>query len=451
VSGHELRNTLYPYYVPKALAEYGSMVDEKEAIVSDIPWAVAWYADRASIWQPRTDGSFEATDYHRVDGLPHDEGNFRALQVDGMRRIWLGTLGGLGVFTPQPVATGPLVPAPLVVESLKVDLRTILPARWSRPLELGAGKHDVMVEMALRTGEREGDIRYRSQMLGLEKVPTDWSAENSRSFTALPPGDYRLRLEARDAEGVMAEPIELAIAIPMPFWRTPPALLALAAAGMLLLYVLLRLREGQQRRREHQLVGLVRQRTLELETRGLELRRINEELTRLSYHDPLTDLANRRMLLERLHGEWELAQARGTSLAFVLFDLDQFKAYNDQRGHLAGDDCLREIGRRIDAELPDDDATAGRYGGEEFGVVMPGLNLEQAIEQGERIRLAVENANLSHPATPQGVVTISVGVAALVPRAGYSAELLIAAADAALYRAKAGGKNRVEAAGSEHY
>ena len=130
------------------------------------------------------------------------------------------------------------------------------------------------------------------------------------------------------------------------------------------------------------------------------------------------------MLLERLHGEWELAQVRGTSLAFVLFDLDQFKAYNDQRGHMAG---------------------------EEFGVVMPGLNLEQAIEQGERIRHAVEKANLSHPATPQGVVTISVGVAAMVPRAGFSAELLIAAADAALYRAKAGGKNRVEAAGSEHY
>ncbi len=405
----------------------------------------------ASLWQPRSDGSYTATDYHRADGMPHDENNYGALQVDSLRRIWLGTLGGLGVFTPQPVAAGPLPPAPLALERISVDQRWILPSQWSRPIELNTGRHDVMVEMALRTGEREGEIRYRSQMLGLEKVPTDWTAENSRSFTALPPGDYRLRLEARDADGVAAKPLEVAISIPMPFWRTPPALLTSILAGLLVLYVLLRLREGQQRRRERQLVGLVRQRTLELETRGLELRRINEELTRLSYHDPLTDLANRRMLLERLHGEWELAQARGTSLAFVLFDLDQFKAYNDQRGHLAGDDCLREIGRRIDAELPDEDATAGRYGGEEFGVVMPGLNLEQAIEQGERIRHAVEKANLSHPATPQGVVTISVGVAAMVPRAGFSAELLIAAADAALYRAKAGGKNRVEAAGSEHY
>ncbi len=405
----------------------------------------------ASLWQPKSDGSFIATDFHRADGMPHDENNYGALQVDAMRRIWLGTLGGLGVFTPQPLPAGTLEPAPLALERVMVDQRRILPSGWSQPIKLNTGRHDVMVEMALRTGEREGAIRYRSQMLGLERVPTEWAPENMRSFTALPPGDYRLRLEARDADGIAAKPLELAITIPMPFWRTAPALLTVFVAGLVVLYVLLRLREGQQRRREQQLVGLVRQRTLELETRGLELRRINEELTRLSYHDPLTDLANRRMLLERLHGEWELAQARGTSLAFVLFDLDQFKAYNDQRGHLAGDDCLREIGRRIDAELPDDDATAGRYGGEEFGVVMPGLNLEQAVEQGERIRHAVERANLSHPSTPQGVVTISVGVAAMVPRAGFSAELLIAAADAALYRAKAGGKNRVEAAGSEHY
>ena len=118
----------------------------------------------------------------------------------------------------------------------------------------------------------------------------------------------------------------------------------------------------------------------------------------------------------------------------------------DRRGHLAGDDCLRDVGRCIDAELPDGDAMAGRYGGEEFGVVLPGLTLDQAVREGERMRKALETAALPHPTTPQGVVTISVGVAAIVPRHGYSAELLIAAADAAMYRAKGSGKNRVEAA-----
>ena len=402
----------------------------------------------ASLWTPTRGGGYTATNFHRADGLPHDEANFGALQVDDLNRIWMGTLGGLGVFTPTPAATAPRIPAPLVVDEFMVDGKPVSLAMTGKTLKLPAGNHSLRFEMDLLTGERETGNRYRSQMIGLESVPTEWSAENQRSFAALPAGDYVLRIEARDADGVMASPIEMAVSIPPPFWRTTPALAVLTLATMLTMFGLLRLRERQQRLRENHLVDLVRQRTSELETRGLELRRINEELTRLSYHDPLTDLANRRMLLERLHGEWDLALARGTPLAFVLFDLDSFKAYNDKRGHLAGDDCLREIGRRIDAELHRPDDTAGRYGGEEFGVVLPGQSLEQAVRTAERIRHAVEQAGLPHPGTPQGVVTISVGVASMLPRAGFSAELLIAAADAALYRAKAGGKNRVEAASS---
>ena len=346
---------------------------------------------------------------------------------------------------PTPTHATARTPAPLVVNELTIDGK---PVAIEKELRLPAGSHNLRFEMELLTGEREAGNRYRSHMVGLESLPTEWSVDNQRSFTALPAGDYRLRIEARDSDGVIAGPIEMAVSIPLPFWRTTPALVALILATMVVMFGLLRLRERQQRLREQQLVDLVRQRTSELETRGLELRRINEELTRLSYHDPLTDLANRRMLLERLHGEWDLALARGTHLAFVLFDLDSFKAYNDKRGHLAGDDCLREIGRRIDAELHKPNDTAGRYGGEEFGVVLPGQTLAQAMETAERIRRAVEHADLPHPGTPQGVVTISVGVASMLPRAGFSAELLIAAADAALYRAKAGGKNRVEAASS---
>ena len=305
------------------------------------------------------------------------------------------------------------------------------------------------VHYALLSGEREALTRYRTRLAPIERVPTDWSEYDHRSFTGLPPGEYTLNVEARDYAGISARPLSLAFTIPLPWWRTWPSLLAASLALAALVVWSIRRRERQSRRREQQLVDLVRQRTHELENRGVELRRMNEELTRLSYHDALTDLANRRMLLERLHGEWELGLARGTHLAFVLFDLDQFKAYNDQRGHLAGDDALREVGRRIDAELRKPEDTAGRYGGEEFGVVLPGLTLDQAIVVAERIRQAVENAGMQHPATPQGMVTISVGVAAIIPRVGLSAELLIAAADAALYRAKQTGKNRVEAASAE--
>ena len=192
----------------------------------------------------------------------------------------------------------------------------------------------------------------------------------------------------------------------------------------------------------------MRQRLHEAHRIILELRRANEELTRLSYFDALTELANRRRLIERLHAEWAIGLARGTPVAFALFDLDEFKAYNDHKGHLAGDEALRVVARRVEAELRKPHDTAGRYGGEEFGLLLPGLEMPAAMAVAERVRQAVLHADLPHPASRLGMVTVSIGVAAIVPRAGLSPELLIAAADAALYRAKQSGKNRVEAAES---
>ncbi len=402
----------------------------------------------AARWHPRGDGGFDSLNFHRSDGLPHDECNGGAMTVDPLGRAWIGTIGGAAVFLPRSL-DGEASKAPLRLARVVADGKERTADFQSGHVNLGSNARSIDVQYSLLNGERESLTRYRTQLQPLESKPSDWTDANNRSFTALPPGEYTLRIDARDFAGMVAKPLIVTFDIPLPWWRTKIALSLLAVALLALGALLLRLRERQSRRREQQLVELVRQRTCELENRGVELRRMNEELTRLSYHDALTDLANRRMLLERLHGEWELGHVRGTSLAFVLFDLDQFKAYNDQRGHLAGDDALREVGRRIDAELRKPEDTAGRYGGEEFGVVLPGLALNQAVLVAERIRKAVEDAGLSHPATSEGVVTISVGVAAMVPRAGLSAELLIAAADAALYRAKQAGKNRVEAASGE--
>lgn len=399
----------------------------------------------AARWHPRPDGSFDTLNFNRSDGLPHDECNSGAMSTDAHGRVWIGTIGGAAVYMPRP-SDYARQPAPL-------RLTRALSADRDRTAEFGASQvtlddaaQTLEVHYALLNGEREALTRYRTRLSPIERTPTEWGEYDHRSFTGLPPGEYVLYVEAKDYTGVAAKPLALAFRIPLPWWRTLPAVIGFALALLMLGVWLIRRRESQSRRREQQLVDLVRQRTHELENRGVELRRMNEELTRLSYHDALTDLANRRMLLERLHGEWDLAQVRGAWVAFVLFDLDQFKAYNDQRGHLAGDEALREIGRRIEGELRKPEDTAGRYGGEEFGVVLPGLSLAQAVVVGERIRKAVEDAGLPHPSTPQGVVTISVGVAAMAPRAGLSAELLIAAADAALYRAKQTGKNRVEAA-----
>jgi diguanylate cyclase (GGDEF)-like protein len=381
----------------------------------------------AARWQPLADGRFDVLRFQRSDGLPHDECNAGALHVDAKGRVWAGTIGGAAVYLPRTPAQRPVTP-PLVIERLAVDGVDLPDVAPGTPLALPAGTRTLLVEFALLSGERESLNTYRSWLEGLEPVPGDWNDTPLRQFTGLPPGHYRLNLEARDYTGASATPRVLAFDIQRPWWRTVPAMAAYAIAFLLLALGLLRLRDRQLRSRERELVGLVRRRTTELEARSLELRRANEELTRLSYFDALTDLANRRRLIERLQAE--------------------FKAYNDHKGHLAGDEALRVVARRVEAELRKPHDTAGRYGGEEFGMVMPGLELADALAVAERVRQAVLHTDLPHPGSRLGTVTISIGVAAIVPRPGLSADLLIAAADAALYRAKQAGKNRVEAAES---
>ncbi len=229
------------------------------------------------------------------------------------------------------------------------------------------------------------------------------------------------------------------------FVAVPLLLIVGSAATALLLFI--RWRERTLRQRAKKLLRLVSERTSELEKRGVELHRMNNELTRLSYFDPLTNLANRRRLLEQLQAAWNDAHSKGESLAFILLDVDDFKAINDHYGHLVGDDYLRKIAQIIERTFDNREMTAGRYGGEEFGFVMPNSEIESAATLAEKIRCTIENEKITHVGSSRGIVTVSLGVAAMRPHAGANPELIIAAADAALYLAKQNGKNRIELAG----
>ena len=128
-----------------------------------------------------------------------------------------------------------------------------------------------------------------------------------------------------------------------------------------------------------------------------------------------------------------------------MIDVDHFKFYNDSLGHQEGDVCLRRISGIIRSELRERGDMAFRFGGEEFLVLLHELDLPAAIAIGERVRQAVEAAAIPHPAEPTGrtVVTVSVGAAAMVTADGLNAAGLVAAADAALYKAKSNGRNLV--------
>jgi diguanylate cyclase (GGDEF)-like protein len=132
---------------------------------------------------------------------------------------------------------------------------------------------------------------------------------------------------------------------------------------------------------------------------------------------------------------WQQAALCDAPVALLMIDVDRFKLFNDRYGHLEGDTCLRVIGAALARHAPPGAHTA-RYGGEEFAVLVPEADSHQACAFAEQIRVAVAALAIAHADAPSGVVTISVGVAALVPEPGETIETLIDAADAALYVSK---------------
>ena len=183
----------------------------------------------------------------------------------------------------------------------------------------------------------------------------------------------------------------------------------------------------------------------------LELRRraaAEAALLRLADEDSLTSLANRRRFEDVLRHEWDLAARQGTTLSLLMVDADCFKAYNDTFGHIAGDEALTALARCLENDLRRPGDVAARYGGEEFAVILPGTDALGAAQVSETIREDVLGLRMAHPGSPVGVLSVSIGSASLKPREGGCPADLVAAADAALYASKAGGRNSVMTAGA---
>jgi diguanylate cyclase (GGDEF)-like protein len=181
----------------------------------------------------------------------------------------------------------------------------------------------------------------------------------------------------------------------------------------------------------------------QLRGRERELRASNEQLTVLASIDMLSGLANRRSFQSRLDFEWLKAQQSGDDLALLMIDVDHFKLFNDTYGHPQGDACLARVGEALARLAHHTSGFAGRYGGEEFCLLLPNTDVARAMQIGEMVRVAIWSLCVPHATSAYQQVTVSVGVASATPIKLEQPKDLIEAADASLYAAKRRGRNTV--------
>jgi diguanylate cyclase (GGDEF)-like protein len=171
----------------------------------------------------------------------------------------------------------------------------------------------------------------------------------------------------------------------------------------------------------------------------------NAELLRLSTTDALTGIANRRSFDDFLSREWRRCIRMKKPLSLAMLDIDYFKLFNDKYGHQAGDDCLKQVAAQIARAAPRASDLAARYGGEEFMLVLGETDTDGAMWIAERLRQMVVDLKVPHYATDSKYVSISCGAVSVMPDDKLSLETLIQSADAALYQAKRGGRDRAVA------
>ncbi len=343
--------------------------------------------------------------------------------------LYGGTLG-MAIIDPakfQPWSYAP----PVVATELKIDGLHAPLSALAKGLTLAPEQRDFSIEFAALDYTAPNKIRYAYRLEGYDRDWIETDAEHRIvSYGNLWPGNYLLTVRGSNRNGDWSpHELKLAITVQPAFWQTGWFIIAAIVAAGFLVYVIYRLRVAQLHSQAENLRRQVAERTLELVEK-------NKELEQLAVTDRLTNLYNRLYLDRALARELAVAQRTGEAFSLIMIDVDRFKAINDALGHLAGDNVLKALADILHTRVRTTDV-AGRWGGEEFLLILPATNGAGAAEVAETLRQLIEQSDCC----AIGRCTASFGIACF--REGDSVTTLVARADEALYRAKEEGRNRV--------
>jgi diguanylate cyclase (GGDEF)-like protein len=371
--------------------------------------------------------------YDMNDGLVWDDCDTDGFAQEPDGTIWIGTSGGLSRFRPRPDSSAHTSPEVVITRLLlgKTDISGL------RNPSFDAHANSLMARFSALNAFRQNSVVFRYRLGG---AASNWTETTQRElqFANLAPGAYRLEIDARESDGAWS-----GHSAQFPFRILTPWYSTWWFTGLCILFPLsmaagvLRLRFLGAQNRERELVRLVAEKTA-------DLRRANEELSHLSFTDPLTGLANRRAFDQTLDKECARLRRSGTALSLLCIDADHFKALNDSQGHMRGDEYLVLLGTELIRIVRRQIDVAARYGGEEFALILPETNAADVARLAESVHLAIASLRLPHPASPVApFLTVSVGVATATLEWCCTREELFEAADQALYAAKRAGRNRV--------
>jgi diguanylate cyclase (GGDEF)-like protein len=381
----------------------------------------------------------------RCGGIGLDGWEFissRALSIDSAGRYWCGLNSGLTIVDHERLSRFSEAPTTRLLATNWTNAEAV---REGTRFRVTAGKWIVQLQCYSSWLVDETDVRYRYKLVGFDDHWSPLTSESQISFSSLPEGTYLLEAQAHSSLTGFGPVCLLAqIDVHADGWGAVGLGRVIGAIAQVSKPFSSRMRNSQLLALNKELASRVEERTADLARANRQLLESNQQLEGLLRLDPLTGITNRRGLDEAVTREWKRASREATPLAVVMVDIDYFKRLNDNQGHAYGDTCLRLVAQCLAATVRNEVDTCARFGGEEFAVVAPGSTGPEAMVLANRLCAAVSNLQLTHPHSPiSAFLTVSAGVASIIPSGDESPESLFKRGDSALYVAKRRGRNQV--------